>query len=379
MILLCTIVVLIAIIGFVFIIYFYFFLVATNYSENASPQSYCNEMSRFHTQSIQNAQNWNPVIAAPTKTSIVTKNMTTITPSMPIASSLMSSSSSCWNWILFSPEYYSEYYSPSSFCTQHQQKIEGQKDDDSNLNLLASLPTWLLTLLYLEPKLIRASDENDSDQEISSIHVAKESLLSLSSVNYIAEHVTNNSSSASLSLDCNNGSNLEINNKKSEQNRSPTPDTDDGYQSASDASRSDYSQKSLIAENRHDSKDDITIIKHSSLTSFTPRCLTYAAAVKPITSLADKASLVTPIAKPKQTSNDTLLKTSITGTNEVLHIKGQRLKFIAPRFERMHYTKYPWSSTTIRKGVLSNSSNRIQVHSTTNNDRNHIFNSMRRR
>ena len=382
MIFLCTIVVLIVIVGFVSIIHFYFFLVATDYAENTSSKSYCNEMSRFHTQLIQNAH-WNPVIAAPTKIPVATKNMTTITPSSPPITSSSMPSSSCWNWILFSPEYYSEYYSPSSSsCIQHQQKIEGQKDDDSNLNLLAGLPTCLLALLYLKPKLMHSSDEeNDSDQEISSIHLADESLLSLSSGNYIAEHITNTSSSSSLSSDCNNDSNFKIDKQKSKQNRSSTPDTDDGYQSASDASRSDYSQQSLIPDDRHDGKDDITIMKHSSPTSFSPRCLTYAAAVKPITPLADKkSSSVTPIAKPKQTINDTLLKMSITGTNDVLHTKGQRLKFIAPRFERMHHAKYSSSSsTTTRKSVLFNSSNRTQVRSTTNNQRNDSFYSTRRR
>ena len=77
---------------------------------------------------------------------------------------------------------------------------------------------------------------------------------------------------------------MHLNGQKSQQNRSSTPDTDDGYQSASDASRSDYSQQSSLHYDHHNSKDDITINVPSSLM---PKRISYAAAVKPIITLTN--------------------------------------------------------------------------------------------
>ena len=167
--------------------------------------------------------------------------------------------------------------------------------------------------------------------------------------------------------------------KNLQQNRSSTPDTDDGYQSASDASRSDYSQQSSIPYDHHNSKDDITINEHSLPTPLMPRRISYAAAVKPIITSTNKiSSLPTPIGKPKQIINNTLLPT--TGTNDMLNSNGQKLKFIAPRFERMHHAKqYSSSSSSITtKNSSTNSSSRAQIRSTNNNQRNHIVNPTRR-
>jgi hypothetical protein len=305
----------------------------------------------------------NPVIAAPTK------NMTIITPSLSVVSSSSSSSSSsaCWDWLLFSPQYYSEFYTPSSTFV-HQQKIDEGEDGDIDLNFLASLPTCLLALLYLTPKLIHTSDdENDSDQEISSLHRTNKPLLS---------------SNLSLSSVNNNNSNFNIDGQKTQTNRSSTPETDDGYQSASDASRSDYSQQSSIPSDHHNSKDDITINEHSLPTPLMPRRISYAAAVKPIITSTNKiSSLPTPIGKAKQTINNTL--TTTIATNDMLNSNGQKLKFIAPRFERMHHAKQYSSSSSSSISTIKNSSttlsNRTQIRSTNNSQRNHTVNPVRRR
>ncbi|CAF3005765.1 unnamed protein product [Rotaria sp. Silwood2] len=333
--------------------------VITDCYVTTSSNSYGDEMPSFHTTPTRNAY-WNPVIAAPTK------NMTIPTSSSSIISSSSSSASTCWDWLLFSPEYYSDVYTP---LTSYVQKIEEEKDNDIDCNFLASLPTCLLALLYITPKLIHTSDdENDSDQEISSLHRNDESLLSSLSKNPI-------SSKLSLSSDNNNNnSNLNINNQNSKEDRSSTPDTDDGYQSASDASRSDYSQQSSIHDDHKNSKDDIIITKHSLPTPLMPRRITYAAAVKPITTLTNKISSSPVLTnKSKQITNNTLSTTTTTNTNDILNTKGQKSKFIAPRFERMHHAKQYTSSSI--------SSNRTQIRSNNNNNnqRNYIVNSTRRR
>ncbi len=317
-----------------------------------SNSSYGDEMSSYQTTPTRKAY-WNPVIAAPAK------NMTITTPSLPVIFPASSSSSSsppaCWNWLLFSPQYYSEFYIPSSTFV-HQQKIDEKENDDIDLNFLASLPTFLLALLCLTPKLSHTSDdENDNDQGIHSLHRTDD----LSSVN--------------------NNSNSNIDDKKNQTNRSSTPDTDDGYQSASDASRSDYTQQSSVPSDHHNSKDDITINEHSLPTPLMPRRISYAAAVKPIITSTNKiSSLPTTIGKPKQIINNTLLTT--IGTNDMLNSNGQKLKFTAPRFERMHHAKQysSSSSSSTIKNSSTNSSNRTQIRSTNNNQRNHFVNPTRR-
>jgi hypothetical protein len=350
-----------------------FFLVTTSDCYvTSSASAYGDEMSSYQTTPTRKAY-WNPAIVAPTK------NMTISSPPLPVAASSSSSSSppsACWDWLLFSPQYYSEFYTPSStFGHHYQQKIEEENDDDKNLNFLASLPTCLLTLLYLTPKLIRTSDdENGSDQEINSLHRTDEALLSSSSMNHIDKKMNNISSNSSLSSNNNKNPNLNIDGQQIKQNRSSTPDTDDGYQSASDASRSDYSQQSSIPYDHHNSKDDITINEHSLPTPLMPRRISYAAAVKPITI----STLSTPIGKPKQIINNTL-STTAGNPNDMLNSNGQKLKFIAPRFERMHHAKQYSSSSTTTKNPSTSSSNRTQIHSTNNNQRNPIFNPVRRR
>ncbi len=344
-----------------------------------SNSSYGDEMSSYQTTPIRKTY-CNPVIAAPNK------NMTIITPSVTVISS-SSSPSACWDWLLFSPQYYSEFYTPSSTYVHHQQqKVNEEENDDIDLNFLTSLPTCLLALLYLTPKLIRTSDdENDSDQEINSLHRTDEPLLSSISINKIDKKNNNISSNLSLSSNNNNNkSNSNIDGQKIQTNRSSTPDTDDGYQSASDASRSDYSQQSSIPSDHHNSKDDITINEHSLPTPLMPRRISYAAAVKPIITSTNKiCSLPTPIGKPKQTINNKL--STINGTNDMLNSNGQKLKFIAPRFERMHHAKQYSSSssstttTTTIKNSSTTSSNRTQIRSFNNNQRNHVVNPTRRR
>ncbi|CAF4966531.1 unnamed protein product, partial [Rotaria socialis] len=69
--------------------------------------------------------------------------------------------------------------------------------------------------------------------------------------NSINEKRNNISSNRSLSSDNKSSSNLNINKQNLKNDRSSTPDTDDGYQSASDASRSDYSQQSSRRDEHH--------------------------------------------------------------------------------------------------------------------------------
>jgi len=185
----------------------------------------------------------------------------------------------CWNWSLFSPDSYSD-------------SINFDVDNDKtefDLNFLACLPTCLLALLYLTPKLISSTtNENEHEQELNGFH--RQQLLT-----------TSNS--------------IEHHDKQMKSNRSSTPDTDDGYQSASDASRSDCSQISSL-----------------------PKRLSYAAAVKPVST--------------KQ----------ILHTNDLGNLNGQKLKFIAPRFERMHHAKQHSSNRTQLR-----SNNHIQRNPNTTN------------
>jgi hypothetical protein len=172
----------------------------SDYYVTPSNSSYGDEMSSYQTTPIRKTY-CNPIIAAPNK------NMTIITPSVPVISSSSSSASACWDWLLFSPQYYSEFYTPSSTYVHHQQqKVNEEENDDNDLNFLTSLPTCLLALLYLTPKLIRTSDdENDSDQEINSLHRTDEPLLSSISINKIDKK--NNNISSNLSLSSNNNNN----------------------------------------------------------------------------------------------------------------------------------------------------------------------------
>jgi hypothetical protein len=311
---------------------------------------------------------WNPVIAAPTKPSIITNSINQNPIPTITSSSSSSSSSACWDWLLYPPEIYSHLYIPSSSFIQQQKQ-------DEDFDLLSSLPTWLVALLYPSMKHIYSTDdENDSDQEISSLNNNyDEPLLSMN----IDKKITHVSSNLSLSSD------NTVNGQKSQQNRSSTPDTDDGYQSASDASRSDYSQQSSLHYDHHNSKDDITMNVPSSLM---PRRISYAAAVKPmVTSLNTNPNKISPLTIPIiKTKNNS---SSLT-TNEILNNNGQKLKFIAPRFERMHHAKqYPSSittTTTINKDSSSSSTsltNRTQIRSNNNHhhQRNHVINSTRRR
>ncbi|UJR31212.1 hypothetical protein I4U23_018716 [Adineta vaga] len=343
-----------------------------NYYVTTSLNPYGDEMSSYQTTTSTRKAHWNPVIVAPTK------NMNMITPSIPDVSSppSLSPTSSCWDWLLFSPQYYSELYTPSPTCIQHKKIDEENEDKNLDWNFLATLPTCLLALLYLTPTLIHTSDdENDSDQEMNSLHLTDESSLPL---NHIEMKLNNISSNLLTSLKTSN----------SNSNRSSTPDTDDGYQSANDASRSDYSQPSSVPYDHHNSKDDISINEHSLPTPLMPHRISYAAAVKPITtSITTKvSSLPIEIGKSKQTINKTL--SGITATNDISNTNGQKLKFIAPRFERMHHAKQHSSllsiTTTSVKTSSSTASNRTQTRSMTNNNnnyhqRNHMMNSTRRR
>lgn len=337
--------------------YFFILVTGTDYQNTNSTGSYSDEMSSLSLPYQKPITHWNPVIGPLTKSSISSQQNPNVT------STPSSSSSGCWDWLLYSPDYYSHLYTPSSSFVQPQ-----QQDDETDL--LARLPTWLLAILYPSMKQYHTrDDENDSDQEISSLNDnntnnCDEALLSMN----IDKKITKVSSNSPLSSE---------NSQKVSQNRSSTPDTDDGYQSASDASRSDCSQQSSLQYDHHNSKDDITINTSSSLV---PKRISYAAAVKPMPpSINNKISpSSTPIVKTKTNSSSLTI-------NDMLNNNGQKLKFVAPRFERMHHAKQ-YSSTTISNKDSSSSTtsltNRAQSRSTNNNNnnqRNHINNSTRRR
>lgn len=243
----------------------------------------------------------NPIITAPTRLS--TMATTTILPPSPTNLS----SSTAWDWLIYSPDFDSHLYRPAPSSIFIQSSMKYSDDNDDELDLLASLPTWLLALLSHSSQTM--GDENETDQEIHSLHQnhhryeRDEPCLSIQPV----------SSHRPLSSDP-----LHSQQTSKEQHRSSTPDTDDGYQSASDASRSDYSQQSS-----------------SSTNSQIPTKISYAAAVKPLplNSSFFQSNRKSSIPSPLLTMND-------SNTN----ISNQKLKFIAPRFERMHHAKQYSSS-----------------------------------
>lgn len=320
----------------------------SDYYVITSNSSYGDEMSSYQTMPILKPY-WSPVIAAPNK------NPTSIRPTLPVSSS--NSSSARWDWLLYSPQYYSEIYSPSSTFV-HYQKIDEEETDGLDWNLLASLPTCLLALLYLTPTLIQTSaDENDNDQELSSLHRCNARPLSPTSIE-----------KKQLNLSSDNQHSLSNSNNDGPNNRSSTPDTDDGYQSASDASRSDYSHQSSIPTNLSQSNDDITLHERSVPTSLMPRRISYAAALKPTIppSFSTATTAATTIGKNKQAMNHPFSNNVVS--NDLSNSNGQKMKFIAPRFERMHHAKQ------------YSSSNRTPIRTNNNNNqRNQTINSTRRR
>ena len=327
-----------------------FFLASTSdYYVITSNSSYGDEMSSYQTMPIEKPY-WSPVITAPNK------NFTTARPALPVSSSPSSSSSARWDWLLFPPQYYSEFYTPPSTFV-HYQKIDEEETDGLDWNLLASLPTCLLALLYLTPNLTQTSDdENENDQELSSLH--RFNAHSSSST------TTTNIEKKQLKISSDTSHSFPNSNNNGQINRSSTPDTDDGYQSASDASRSDYSHQSSIPSNLCHSNDDITIHENSMPTPLMPRRISYAAALKPT---APPSFPSAAIGKTKQAMNHSFSSNIVS--NDLSNSNGQKMKFIAPRFERMHHAKQ------------NTSSNRTQIRTNNNNNhqRNHTVNPTRRR
>lgn len=242
----------------------------------------------------------NPIITAPKKLS------TTTTTTNPSSSS---SSNTSWDWLLYSPDFDSHLYRPASSSSSFIQSMKSSHDESDELDLLASLPTWLLALLSHSNQPM--DDENEADQEIHSLHrhhhhhrfERDEPCLTM-------QHV---SSSRPLSTDP-----LHFQATSKEQARSSTPDTDDGYQSASDASRSDYSHQSPII-------------------SQVPPKISYAAAVKPLP--------IHPSFFPSNRKSSTP-SPLLTMNDSTMNAMSQKLKFIAPRFERMHHAKQYSSSAS---------------------------------
>ena len=256
------------------------------------------------------------------------------------------SSAARWDWLLFPPDSYPECYTPSPTFVASPPPSEL-----SDTDLVACLPTCLLALLCLTPSLIPPSnEENEGDPEIRSLGVPTET------------------------------------DPSTKVNRSSTPDTDDGYQSASDASRSDYSHASSssslsIPVDQLISQHDATNNEHRSLTSAHSTRLSYAAATKPtLLAPTNTNKLSSAMNKGKQTNKNPL--STIVDINESLTTSGQKLKFTAPRFERMHHAKQHSSattmSTTAMKSSLISPTNRTSTRSN-NNQRSHVVHSTRRR
>ena len=252
----------------------------------------------------------NPIIIAPKRLS------TTTNPP----------SSTAWDWLLYSPDFHSYLYRPASSSAFIPPPMKSS-DDDDELDILASLPAWLLALLsHSSPTM---DDENEVDQEIRSLHRPHQQRYERDEPGSTMPHV---SSHQSLSFDP-----LHSQQTSKEQQRSSTPDTDDGYQSASDASRSDYSQQSSTTTN-----------------SQVPTRISYAAAVKPlpVPSSFFPSNPKSSIPSPLLTMNE-----STTTTN----LASQKLKFIAPRFERMHHAKQ-YSSSAASSTTKSRSNPHGQRH-----------------
>ena len=316
-----------------------------DYYVPTSSDSYSDEMS---ATSSPYQTPWNPVITAPTKISPALNSIPEKV--LPMAKPSSSSpASACWDWLLYPPEIYSHLYIPSSSFLQPQV----QEDE---WNLLTSLPTWLLALLYpsMKNSICPMDDENESDQEISSLR------------NHDEKKLPSVSSTLPLS-----SSEKPLHDQI---NRSSTPDTDDGYQSASDASRSDYSQQSSLHYDH--SRKDVP-------STLTPKRISYAAAVKPLVPMMNQkiySAPTTPINKMKNSSS------CLSNNDSSMSIpNGQKSKFIAPRFERMHHAKQYSSSTTTTTTAKKDSSplisnNRGLSRSNNNpNQRHYLINTSRRR
>ena len=290
------------------LLYPFFFLVPT-------PNCYVTTSVGLHADEMPSRQ------ATPHPRSLSYKSAN-VTPT-----AIDTSPSACWDWLLFPPTSYPELYT----CVYQPQS---SRPDDDDSQLYASLPTCLLALLYLTPNLSDASDdENESDQEISTLHPIDEPLSKTGNI----------SSSSLLSSSAQT---------PTESKRSSTPDTDDGYQSASDASRSDYSQSSSGGGQRAGGSDPAHVHEPPSVV---PR-ISYAAAVKPLvapltTSInKSSSSITTTTSKGKQTMNNSL-STSVNGASDnYTNNNSQKIKFIAPRFERIHHAKqqHPSGSSAAR-------------------------------
>ena len=266
----------------------------------------------------------NPIIAAPKRLSTTTTTTTMTNPP----------SSTAWDWTLYSPDFHSYLYRPASSSAFIPPLIKSS-DDDDQLDLLASLPAWLLALLsHSSPPM---DNENETDQEIRSLHRQHQRYERdepCSTMHHVSSH-------QSLSADP-----LHSQQTSKEQHRSSTPDTDDGYQSASDASRSDYSQQ-------------------SSTNSQVPTRISYAAAVKPL-------SVHSPFFPSNRKSSIPSPLLTMNGDSNT-NLASQKLKFIAPRFERMHHAKQ-YSSTAVSSTTATTKS-----RSNPHGQRHSISHSTRRR
>lgn len=322
---------------------------------------------------------WNPTIAAPRRSSPIVDHKPE-DQLMTIPRSSASPSAACWDWLLYSPELDSHLHTPSSSFVQ---SIKQHEDD---LDLLVSLPSWLLVLLSPSNSRIRSTDdENESDQEMTSLHryYRDEPLLSPMHVDHGSSQLT--SSSESLRTDPSSSQLALYSHMQEEKNRSSTPDTDDGYQSASDASRSDYAQQlSLPYEPLMTRKDQTRFNGPTGLSSSSmAQRISYAAAVKPITSLpstAAKSNSLVPGSGVKGKQPMPLLSNSGDSSSNA---NGQKLKFIAPRFERMHHAKQYSSPSTTATPITgkdsSSSTHRSQSRANNYVQRHPMIQSTRRR
>lgn len=209
-----------------------------------------------------------------------------------------------WDWLLFSPDYYSDCYTPSPSSSSTPSNTT-RIDEWTFSHLLVSLPTWLLTLLTLIP-------QNDFDEELPH---SPSSITDLP----VAEKETTTSSQ-----------------------RSSTPDTDDGYQSASDYSHSLSSQPCVESSSTH------------------PTRLSYAAAT---VNTHSNRSLIG--GKTKQILKNSLATINDGNENGPSTNNNPKVKFIAPRFERMHHAKQSSMNNSKTNSISRTSNSRSSVNSST--------------
>lgn len=304
--------------------------------------SYVEDMSSY--QAAMSTKN--PMITNdyPNVPSIIAHQNQSSTKNEKFSRNSSSMLTSRWDWLIFNPSYHSEIDNPSSIVVTSPILDENLNEREIFENYL---PSFLVrSLSFRRTSVSNSDDENENDVEIRSLEMS----------NVVRR---NNSLNTADRPD----------ETMIKSKRSSTPDTDDGYQSASDASRSDYSNPSSS------NVVDLTINQSEESSSSTTTRLTYAAAAKP-TSVA----VLSNQTSRGQTSNNKGQKSSnfIENNEQFSANNNAKLKFIAPRFERIHNAKQTENSNgSNKKSTNSMSSNKNSNRNS--NSRTHPSVSTRRR